>query len=82
MSHTQILLSVASLVSLSSSFVLISWPEFDSELQQVKELVGLDGDQETTSKPRQENRARPSQEKEKEFKDDLQVETSTTESTI
>ena len=70
----KLLLTAASLVLLSSSFVLISWPGFDSELQQLKELLGLEVDQETPSKPR--HRARPNQGTE-EKKDDLQVELST-----
>ena len=78
----KLLLTVTSLVVLSSSFVLITWPEFHSELQQVKDLLGLEGDQETTSKPRHRSRPRPSQGEEEEKKDDLQVEPSPHELTI
>ena len=72
----KILLTVTSLTALCSCFVLISWPEFDSELEQFKELLGLENDQETNSKPRPQSRPRPSGKKEK--KEDLQVESSTT----
>ena len=74
----KILLTVTSLTALCSSFVLISWPEFDSELQQFKDLLGLENDQETNSKPRPQSRPRPSGKKEK--KEDLQVESSTASS--
>ena len=62
----KLLLTAAPLAVLCSSFVLITWPGFEAELQQVKELLGLEGEQEP---PRhQQSRPTPSGRKKPEVK--------------